>query len=285
MSSKILVRLEPSRIYDKLPHMRVKKILVISVVLAAVATIGAWLVYARDNQVLPQSAVDLLAELPAPAPGRTILVFTPHPDDETIAAGGYIFSATRAGAQVWIALVTDGNFHHQKEIRYAEFKKAAAALGVSEDHLIFLGYPDHQLAGQDLSRVRGRFEEIISTIKPEIVITSHPQDHHPDHRVTGELVEAIWRNRDFTLYEFLVHHNLFPHPKGMNPHLYLLPPARMISFGRTWEVFPLSDEVETQKHKAILQYRSQLSDRRDPLLAGLLVGMLRKNELFSVPSK
>ena len=243
----------------------------------------SWLVYAWYNQVLPQPAIMLVSDLPQPQKGQVVLVFSPHPDDETIAVGGYIAAAEQAGAEVWIALVTNGDRHHQEKRRYGEFKKATALLGVPEDHLFFLGYPDHKLKDQDQSQVRTRLEELISATHPQIIIAPHPKDHHPDHKLTGILVEHAVEGTDAVLYQYLVHHNLFPHPKGMNPELYLLPPARMIQYH--WEIFMLPEPLETRKHKAILQYKSQLKDRRDPLLAGLMLGMLRKNELFIVPSR
>jgi LmbE family N-acetylglucosaminyl deacetylase len=221
--------------------------------------------------------------VPPPQKGQVILVFTPHPDDETIAAGGYIYSAEQAGAEVWIALVTNGNYRGLEEQRYEEFKKAAGILGVPEDHLFFLGYPDHELKSQDQNQVRSRFAEIISTTHPQIIISPTPLDHHPDHRATGILVVQAMAGTDAVLYQYLVHHNLFPHPKGMNPELYVLPPARMINLN--WEKYLLSEQLQTQKHKAVLQYKTQISNSPDPLLPGLLLGMVRKNELFIVPGR
>ena len=235
--------------------------------------------------MLPQSAISLFKDVPAPSKGDVILVFTPHQDDETIAAGGYLATATHNGAAVWIALVTDGNYRNLAAERYEEFKKATALLGVPEDHLFFLGYPDHELKEQDANQVRARFEEIISTVQPNIVISPTPLDHHPDHATVGALVSQLMQGKNITYYEFLVHHNLFPQPKGMNPELYLLPPAKMISLNSSWEKFMLSEDMRIQKHKAILQYKTQLDDKRDPLLPGLLLGMLRQNELFIVPNK
>lgn len=261
-----------------------RKKLIIGVVFAiGIAGICFWFLYAWFNRVLPQRAVGFLSDLPAPQKGEVILVFTPHPDDETIAAGGYIISAVNAGAEVWITLVTDGNYRGQELKRYSEFKKATGILGVPEDHLFFLGYPDHKLKEQDLNQVQTRFEEIIATVRPQIIVAPCAFDHHPDHKTTGEIVEKIWRGSNLTLYQFLVHHNLFPDPKGLEPQLYLLPPARMLSFG--WEKFMLDDELEAQKLSAVLQYQTQLHDKRNPLLRGLLLGMVKKNELFVASSK
>jgi len=262
-----------------------KVIIIIGVVAAVLLGLSAGVFYMWQNQVLPQSAISLFKDVPAPAKTDIILVFTPHPDDESIAVGGYLATAVHNGAAVWIALVTDGNHQNQEAERYDEFKKATAYLGVPEDHLFFLGYPDHELKKQDANQVRSRFEEIISTVQPNIIISSTPLDHHPDHATVGAIVSQIMQGKNITYYQFLVHHNLFPQPKGMNPELYLLPPAKMITLNSSWQKFVLSEEMQTQKHKAILSYKTQLDDKRDPFLPGLLLSMLRQNELFIVPNK
>ena len=61
--------------------------------------------------------------------GQKVLVFSPHPDDESIAVGGYIAQSIENGADVRIVLVTNGDWHHKEAVRYAEFKKATGILG------------------------------------------------------------------------------------------------------------------------------------------------------------
>ena len=96
--------------------------------------------------VAAQSTIGKLGEIGAAVSGQRVLVFSPHPDDESIAVGGYIAQSIENGADVNIVLVTDGNAQHQESIRYTEFKKAASILGVPEANLIFLGFPDGKLA-------------------------------------------------------------------------------------------------------------------------------------------
>jgi len=249
-------------------------------ILAALAGLSFWVFYAWSNQVLPQSALRIIRDLPPPESEQVILVFTPHPDDETIAAGGYIATAVKSGAEVWIALVTDGNRHGLERVRYAEFKKATSILGVTEGRLFFLGYPDHELKDQDPKELRARFREIIAATRPQIVVAPSPLDHHPDHKTTGLLVMEVAAGTGLILYQYLVHHELYPQPKGMHPELYLTPPVKMTR--RRWRKFMLPESLEDQKHQAVLQYKTQLRNGRDPFLPGLLLGMIRKNELFMV---
>ncbi len=90
-----------------------------------------------------------------------VMIFAPHPDDETIACAGIIQEAVRVGADLHIVYLTNGDhnqvafivyekrltlrrgeFIHMGEVRKKEAIKAAEVLGVSRENLMFLGYPD-----------------------------------------------------------------------------------------------------------------------------------------------
>jgi len=98
-------------------------------------------------------------------PSPRVLVFAPHPDDETIGAGGLIVRLVRRGAPVRVVFVTNGDgfpqavaqdFHVRapRDTDYLEFGEArrreavAAAhhLGLHPGNLVFLGFPDGGLA-------------------------------------------------------------------------------------------------------------------------------------------
>lgn len=90
-----------------------------------------------------------------------ILVFAPHPDDESLGAGGLIARAVEKNATVMVVMVTDGSSSHTTsgysnlkahinvtgnislpELRHTETLNALKNLGVSEKNVVFLGYPD-----------------------------------------------------------------------------------------------------------------------------------------------
>jgi LmbE family N-acetylglucosaminyl deacetylase len=92
---------------------------------------------------------------------RRILIFSPHPDDETLAAGGVIQRALADGSQVKVVIVTNGDGQkfapalingkiasHPRdyivmgERRQAESLAALSKLSVQSDDIVFLGYPD-----------------------------------------------------------------------------------------------------------------------------------------------
>ena len=76
-----------------------------------------------------------------------ILVVSPHPDDDIIMASGVIFKALERGEQVRVVYMTNGDYAglERGAIREAEAVNAQEKLGMAEDNLVFLGYPDGHL--------------------------------------------------------------------------------------------------------------------------------------------
>ncbi len=101
------------------------------------------------------------ASLPPFTSNDRVLVLAPHPDDETLGAGGAIEKAVKAGAQVRVVLFTNGE---NNKLAFSIYKKslvlgaqaslemgrerrletihALKILGVNETNVISLGYPD-----------------------------------------------------------------------------------------------------------------------------------------------
>lgn len=75
--------------------------------------------------------------------GRKVLVLVPHEDDEVNLAFGVIDSFVQAGSDVTVAFFTNGDAKTDPAVRNSEAVRAAAALGVAADRLVFLGYGDH----------------------------------------------------------------------------------------------------------------------------------------------
>jgi LmbE family N-acetylglucosaminyl deacetylase len=90
-----------------------------------------------------------------------ILIFSPHPDDETLVTGGLIQKAKEKNASVLVVSITDGSASTNKthyeyflsqrkiktdetlpEMRYRELNEAIDQLGLNQFELVYLGYPD-----------------------------------------------------------------------------------------------------------------------------------------------
>jgi LmbE family N-acetylglucosaminyl deacetylase len=268
------------KLLRKIKNSRKIKAFILTIVLIICAAIF-W--YIRTNPVMPQLTIYFLNDVKLPEKDQKVMVFSPHPDDETIACGGYIAESVQRGAEVKIVLVTDGNKHSLKDLRYSEFETATGVLGVPVNHLVFLNYPDGKLVQQSQTELEKAFQNQIDSYYPDIILYPHPSDTHKDHITIGKIVEKILEqspNKKIA-YKYLVHHPLYPHPKKYAPDLYTLPPIRLISFDGGWERLMLSEETENLKQKALKSYKSQL---KNPLLKNLLESSIRKNELFAVES-
>ncbi len=85
---------------------------------------------------------------PSATPARDgtveVLVIAPHPDDEVLIAGGVLARARAQRQRVTVVVVTNGDFTCERNghVRQDETIAALASLGIAEDEVIFLGYPD-----------------------------------------------------------------------------------------------------------------------------------------------
>jgi bacillithiol biosynthesis deacetylase BshB1 len=115
-----------------------------------------------------------------------ILAFSPHPDDAEIGCSGALLLAAGAGQRTGIVDVTDGEraTRGTPEIRRAEREKAAQRLGLATR--ISLGLPDTLVAVDE--NALGRAVEVVRRLRPRLVLLPFPEDRHPDHGATTELV-------------------------------------------------------------------------------------------------
>jgi LmbE family N-acetylglucosaminyl deacetylase len=120
-----------------------------------------------------------------------ILIIGAHPDDVDIKAGGSTALWTQAGHRVQLISVTDGGAGHQTlrrpalvQRRRAEAKAAGAIVGA--DYTTF-DFPDGEL--QPTLEARFALIRLIRTFNPDLVLTHRPNDYHPDHRYTAQLVQ------------------------------------------------------------------------------------------------
>ena len=145
--------------------------------------------------------------LPTVAPQCTaqtrLLVIAPHPDDETIATGVLVQRVRAAGGQVDIALLTDGDRNPwpqrvlERKLRLGadgrarwarrrrgEMAAAMLHLGVPDEHLHALGWPDLGLATLLLTPASGAVQalaSLIAQVRPNVLVMPALADRHPDH--------------------------------------------------------------------------------------------------------
>jgi LmbE family N-acetylglucosaminyl deacetylase len=126
-------------------------------------------------------------------PEKPTVVMSPHPDDETLGAGGLIRVQTNRGVPVTMIAVTDGeaaypNFPGLATTRIAEQNAAAQALGVASDRIVRLKIPDSKVSEFEHELAVNTADHLDADT---LLIAPWTLDPHPDHEACGRAaVEA-----------------------------------------------------------------------------------------------
>ena len=132
---------------------------------------------------------------------KIIIVFAPHPDDETIGCGGTIATKIAAGYEVVIVVLTNGenlfsvvlDIHSNPspseigELRVNETIRATELLGVPRENIQFWEYEDGSLE-RDTKEVTEKVLHLVHEKLPAEVYCHSKYEAHKDHRATHEIV-------------------------------------------------------------------------------------------------
>lgn len=122
-----------------------------------------------------------------------VLVFSPHPDDETLGCGGTLAQLSQL-CPVKVVLVTDGSGAGglpagSAAVRQAEFVRALAVLGITDSML--LGQPDG--AFQSSPELALQVQALLADYQPDWVFLPSPLDYHRDHVRIAAFLEPLCR--------------------------------------------------------------------------------------------
>jgi N-acetylglucosamine malate deacetylase 2 len=136
---------------------------------------------------------------------RHVLAVYPHPDDESFGKAGTLALYTKSGTPVTLICGTLGQmgrnmgkpFFANREtlpaLREQELRDACEVLGIEDLRLLRLR--DKTLEFEDPEILADAIENVISEVKPSLVITYYPRHGvHPDHNaMSAATVRAIKR--------------------------------------------------------------------------------------------
>jgi len=165
-----------------------------------------------------------------------IVIFAPHPDDESYGIGGSIMKWLEEGHKVHIIWFTDGRAGYRKareenqledceetrisedklaEIRLKEADAAGAYLGVNQENRHFLKYHDQELKNNVNNAVE-RIKDIVVDADRFVI----PSDHngHPDHQATHDIAIKVAQELNLMNLEFYVY-NLYNPLKAQGDNL------------------------------------------------------------------
>ena len=235
---------------------------------------SAWSRRREWAQVIPAEAIETTG-------ARRLVVVAAHPDDETLAAGGLTALAARAGLDVHVVLLTDGEGSHPHSPtvarddlarRRVEESTAALRLLAPQGTLHRLGLPDGALADHADDVVTALVDLIGEEGHGTVLVAPWRDDGHADHDAAGAAAGvAAWRT-DATLWEYPVWlwHWCDPdQAPWRNFHVVTLPP-----------------EIQEAKRVAVARHRTQVSRLSDApgddavLQDGMLDHFRRPYEVF-----
>jgi LmbE family N-acetylglucosaminyl deacetylase len=182
-------------------------------------------------------------------PAAHIVVVAPHPDDETLGAGGLIFSCANSGTKVTVISITDGEGACPEvpalaSVRRTELVGAMRELNLAQSHIFRLGMPDGELAGREAELANS-----LASCIPEgaVLVAPFEFDGHPDHEAAARACRAAAQRRGF----MLVRYPIWGWYRGSPELLSELQGVR----------FMLDSRARQAKRKALSMFRSQTEER------------------------
>jgi LmbE family N-acetylglucosaminyl deacetylase len=152
---------------------------------------------------------------------KRIIVFAPHPDDETLGCGGTIAKKLAEGYEVFVVIMTDGRFlllkgmgidsdptpEQVKDIRRNEVLRAAKILGVPEENVVFLDFIDGAL-GESEKAAEEKVAAILEKYAPSEVYFPYERDGHPDHQAANRIVRRAVEKLGIkpAMYRYTIRH-------------------------------------------------------------------------------
>jgi LmbE family N-acetylglucosaminyl deacetylase len=241
----------------------------------------------------------IASDLPPIDATTSLLVVSPHPDDETLCCAGVIRRVVTAGGRVSVVWITSGDgswlsmllvekslFETRDKARdlaakrVAEARAATALLGVDGARQFFLGYPDgsvRKLLIDHRSSLERDFTAVLDRVQPTLILAPSPADTHPDHAASGLLTIAALRHRgELSKARYWIVHGGegWPRPRGLMQGIPLNIPPR--GDGLALRPFALTEDEETSKLQAVNAYHTQMK-----VMAPFLLAFVRTSELFS----
>ena len=183
---------------------------------------------------------------------KSVMVFTPHPDDEHFSMAGTLHKLVQNKNKVIVVIYTNDNKGSKDlemtrerlaQIRRAEEEAASAAVGIPKENLIWLGYEDGDLEYADPYRLRGELARLIKKYRPDVIFSPDPgskwtQWHKSDHRIAAYITQDAFRAAEWHLYypQHLLDEGLKPHAVPLAYFYYSQEPNYEVDITDIYEI-------------------------------------------------
>lgn len=168
---------------------------------------------------------------------KTILLFSPHPDDDTFCCAGTLALLAKRGNNIHIVIYTNddkGSYDPEMtgerlaRIRKGEEEEACRIIGIPKANIHWLQFHDGMLEYANPLDLVEQVTKIIRTFRPDVVMTIDPGSesvrwHKTDHRMSANnTVDAI-RASEWHLYfpNQILHDGLKPWNVPVEAYFYV----------------------------------------------------------------
>jgi LmbE family N-acetylglucosaminyl deacetylase len=171
------------------------------------------------TKIIGAAAVCLVSVIAQPVQleklqGKTVLIFTPHPDDDTFCCAGTLALLARNGNNVQVIIYTNddkGSYDPQMtserlaRIRMGEEEEACRIIGIPKKNIHWLEYHDGMLEYANPRDLVEEVTKIIRTWRPDVVMSIDPGSeevrwHKTDHRMAANNTADAIRAAEWRLY-------------------------------------------------------------------------------------
>jgi bacillithiol biosynthesis deacetylase BshB1 len=189
------------------------------------------------------------------------MIIAAHPDDEVFSIGGTIAMHTKAGDDLYIVNLTNGEPtpYGTVESRLKEAEEADRILNIKKR--IIMDFPNRYL--EDTIENRKKVAAHIREYKPDVLLVQYHVDQHPDHISASELGTAA------RFYAKLTNSDIPGEPFYPRKILYYYTSHFRLKMSPSF-ILPVSEEAFKLKMEAGKAYQSQLKNQKRIRLADRL---------------
>ncbi|WP_116109109.1 PIG-L family deacetylase [Lewinella sp. IMCC34191] len=246
-------------------------------------------VQARKDQLYQQAPLHPASDLLA---WSSTVIFSPHPDDESLGCGGLIRTLCDMDRMVRVVFVTDGAMSHPNsrkfprearvDLRRAEAITACAHLGVPSDRVYFMSLRDGEVPSEwatDFPPAVFNLIQLVQGWEPDTFVVPWRRDPHEDHRATWEICRAAVNQFEQTI-------------RWVEYPVWMWEAKNLVELPRSEEVIHWSLDISDKlvsKERAIRAHASQWDGVIDDdptgfqLPESMIAKFIRSREIYFVP--
>jgi len=229
--------------------------------------------------------------------GKTIMIFTPHPDDDTFGCGGTMGILAKNGNKVVVVIYTNDDkgsldlemtSERLARIRKAEEEAACAVLGIPKENIVWLGYEDGNLEYAGPQRLRGEACKLIKQYRPDAVFTidpgsDHERWHKTDHRMAAFITKDAFIASEWPLYypQHLLVDGLKPYRVPVAFYYYSSEPNYTVDITDLWDKkVEAATKHVSQFEPSLSKYTPEMPEEARQQIKQWATGMSRDGDRY-----